>query len=76
MVIWEVEMIICDVCVYYDVRFSDWYVLMILIWFIFDDEVWIMIWFCCKMNMLLKIIICFGVRWFKWFSIFKYYDVN
>lgn len=33
-------MIICDVCVYYDVRFSDWYVLMILIWFIFDDEVY------------------------------------
>lgn len=49
MIIWEVEMIISVVCVYYDVRFSDWLVLMILIWFIFDDEVYndfVVKWIC------------------------------
>lgn len=32
-------MIIRDVCVHYDVRFSDWHVSMTSIWFTLDDEV-------------------------------------
>lgn len=32
-------MIIRNVCLHYDVRFSDWHVSMTSIWFTLDDEV-------------------------------------